>query len=389
MVGSSVPAFVGVTPDPGAYPHKPKPINNWMQFDKMFASVKEPKPSTPLARAVYAFFENGGSRCYVLNVGESGQIAGRVSGGQRQGILALDPVEEAALVAVPGYATVAAYEAVLSFCERTKRCFAILDCPEELASFEGLATVATAKAPSPAGPRPGAGPAASGAGEEPGYLCRQSDRGAYYAPWYSALDPFDTSKLVNYPPSGAMAGIYARVDTERGIFKAPANEIVRGATGLPYEITRQDQGPLNQAGVNIIRSFPSEGIRVWGARTRDPDSQWRYIPVRRTFIMVEESIIRHTRWVVFEPNDPTLWGSIIRDLTDFLMRLWRQGALMGRSPREAFFVKCDHETNPPESILAGEVNIMVGIAVVKPAEFVIFQIGQHQGGTEVTEGSNA
>jgi phage tail sheath protein FI len=383
MVGSSVCAFVGVTPDAAAWPHRPKAINNWAHFNKLFAAVKEPR-STPLARAVYSFFENGGSRCYVLNVGESGQIIGRVSGGQRQGIAALEPVEEIALVAAPGYATAPAYEAVLGFCEKTRRCFAILDCPEELESFEGLATAATAEAPKPRG-GPGGAVSSADTSQGPSYRGRDSSFGAYYAPWPSGPDPYDTEKLVNIPPSGAMAGIYARIDTERGIYKAPANEIVRGMTGLAYEITREDQGPLNQAGVNVIRKFP-DGIRIWGARTLSSDPEWRYINVRRLFIMVEESIKRHTRWVVFEPNDPTLWGSLIRDLSAFLTRLWRDGALMGRSPREAFYVKCDYETNPPERVDAGEVWIEVGIAPVKPAEFVVFRIGQHQSGTEVTEG---
>ncbi|HYV47627.1 MAG TPA: phage tail sheath C-terminal domain-containing protein [Myxococcaceae bacterium] len=383
MVGSSVCAFMGVTPDPAAYPHRPKAINNWSQFVKLFAPGEKPK-STRLAQAVYAFFNNGGSRCFVLNVGESGSIAGRVADGQRQGIAALEPVEEVALVAAPGYADAPSYETLLGFCERTKRCFAILDCPEELESFEALATVATADATPPAG-RP-ATRTAPGSGETPGYRGRKSSYGAYYAPWVTYPDPFDTDVLINIPPSGAMAGIYARVDAERGVHKAPANEAVVGCSNLAYQITREDQGPLNQAGVNVIRHFPSEGTRVWGARTLD-DGEWRYINVRRLFIMVRESIVRHTNWVVFEPNDVTLWGSVKRDLSHFLTRLWRDGALMGRTPQEAFFVKCDHETNPPEVIDAGEVRVVVGIAPVKPAEFVIFQIGQHQSGAEVTEGT--
>ena len=387
MVGSSVCAFIGVAPDPGAFLHRPKPVNNWLHFVRLFAPGEKPK-STRLAQAVAAFFDNNGSRCYVLNVGEGGSIAGRVSGGQRQGIAALEPVEEVSLVAAPGYSDAPSYETLLGFCERTKRCFAILDCPEELESFEALATVATAEATPPAGGRGRVGPGGGTSDEAKGYRARKSSYGAYYAPYITCRDPFDPSVLVNIPPSGAMAGIYARVDAERGIHKAPANEPVAGVTNLAYQITREDQGPLNQAGVNVIRHFPAEGTRVWGARTLDPD-EWKYINVRRLFIMVRESIARHTNWVVFEPNDVTLWGHLKRDLSHFLLRLYQQGALMGRTPQEAFFVKCDHETNPPEVIDAGEVRVMVGIAPVKPAEFVIFQIGQHQGGAEVTEGTNA
>ena len=398
MVGTSTCAFLGVAPDAAAFAHEPKAINNWSQFVRTFASVKEPR-STHLAQAVFSFFENGGSRCFVVNVGSSGQIAGKVTGGQRQGIAALEAVDEVAIVAAPGYTDPGSYEVVLSHCERARDRFAVLDCPEELESFENLAEVATAEV----SPRPrggggggGGGPPGAGAGGEErpepppprqkAYRSRRSSYGAYYAPWVTAPDPFDPGRLINIPPSGAIAGIYARTDATRGVHKAPANEIVRGALNVAYRITREDQGPLNQAGVNVIRFFPGDGIRVWGARTLD-DGEWRYINVRRLFNMVEESIARATRWVVFEPNDITLWFSIIRDLTNFLTRLWRDGALMGRTPAQAFFVKCDEETNPPEEIDAGRVNVLIGIAPVKPAEFIVFKIGQHQSGTEVTEGT--
>jgi phage tail sheath protein FI len=160
------------------------------------------------------------------------------------------------------------------------------------------------------------------------------------------------------------------------VFKAPANEQVRGAVGVTYRITHQEQEVLNPAGVNCIRFFHNEGIRVWGARTLAADAQWKYVPVRRLFNMIEESIALHTRWVVFEPNDQTLWNLIKRECTAFLTRLWRAGALTGRTPAEAFFVKCDAETNPPDEIDAGRVVILIGVAPVKPAEFVIFRIGQ-------------
>jgi phage tail sheath protein FI len=149
---------------------------------------------------------------------------------------------------------------------------------------------------------------------------------------------------------------------------------------------------LNDAGVNCIRLFVREGIRVWGARTlADPSSEWRYLNVRRLFNMIEESIAQSTRWIVFEPNDRTLWKSIRRDVSAFLTRLWRDGALMGRTPEEAFFVKCDEETNPPDVIDAGMVVTMIGIAPVKPAEFIIFRISQYAAGAEVevAEGANA
>ena len=162
-----------------------------------------------------------------------------------------------------------------------------------------------------------------------------------------------------------------------------------GAIGLTTPVAPQDQGVLNPAGVNCIRSM-TEGIMVWGARTVAPEaSEWRYVPVRRLFSMIEKSIERGTRWVVFEPNDETLWKAIRRDSSAFLTLLWRQGALRGATADQAFFVKCDAETNPPEVIDAGQVVIVIGIAPVKPAEFVIFRIGQSSTGTTTSEGDGA
>src|SRR5262249_5155858 len=154
----------------------------------------------------------------------------------------------------------------------------------------------------------------------------------------------------------------------RGVHKAPANELVRGALNVTYNVTREEQAELNALGINCIRLFAREGIRVWGARTlADAASEWRYLNVRRLFNMIEESIAESTNWTVFEPNDRTLWKNIRRDIGAFLTRLWRDGALMGRRPEEAFFVKCDEETNPPEVIDAGQVQTLIGIAPVKPA----------------------
>jgi phage tail sheath protein FI len=190
--------------------------------------------------------------------------------------------------------------------------------------------------------------------------------------------------LVDVPPSGHIAGIYARTDATRGVHKAPANESIRGALNVTYRFTGEEQGELNPLGVNCIRFFAREGIRVWGARTLAAEaSEWRYVNVRRLFNMIEESIAQSTRWVVFEPNDMSLWKAIRRDVSAFLMNLWRDGALMGTTPDEAFFVKCDEETNPPEVIDAGRVITVIGLAPVKPAEFVIFRIGQHAAGVDV------
>jgi phage tail sheath protein FI len=229
---------------------------------------------------------------------------------------------------------------------------------------------------------------ATSATKEQGLRARTSDSGfgAFYFPWLVVKDPLSPKKMATVPPSGHIAGIYARVDSTRGVHKAPANEPIRGALDLAYRVTREEQGELNINGVNCIRFFPGQGIRVWGARTlAESSSEWKYINVRRLFNMIEESIARSTQWVVFEPNDETLWNSIKRDVSAFLTMLWRQGALKGTTPEEAFFVKCDEEINPSDVINAGIVVTVIGVAPVKPAEFVVFKIGQSEGGIETSE----
>jgi len=185
------------------------------------------------------------------------------------------------------------------------------------------------------------------------------------------------------PPSGFIAGIWGRNDDTRGVHKAPANEIVRGAIALETQITRKEHDLLNPVGINCIRAFPARGIRVWGARTLSSDPAWRYVNIRRLFNYLEESILQNTDWVVFEPNDHALWAKLRRTISAFLVNEWRKGALFGLTPDDAFFVKCDDETNPTEGIDVGEVVCVVGVAPVKPAEFVIFRLSQFSGGTSL------
>jgi phage tail sheath protein FI len=205
-----------------------------------------------------------------------------------------------------------------------------------------------------------------------------SSYAALYYPWIEVMDPV-TNKPIYVPPSGHMAGVWARNDATRGVHKAPANEVVRGAVGLAYQTTKGEQDTLNPNGVNCIRAFPGRGIRVWGGRTLSSDPAWRYINVRRLFNFVEKSIENGTQWVVFEPNDRKLWARVRRDVTAFLKVVWRSGALFGSTPGEAFYVKCDDELNPPETRDLGQLIIEVGLAPVKPAEFVIFRISQWAG----------
>jgi len=185
------------------------------------------------------------------------------------------------------------------------------------------------------------------------------------------------------PPSGFVAGIWGRNDDSRGVHKAPANEVIRGALSLELQITKNEHDLLNPVGINCLRAFPGRGIRVWGARTLSSDPAWRYITVRRLFNYLEDSILNGTNWVVFEPNDDALWAKIRRTISAFLVNEWRKGALFGLTPDEAFYVKCDRETNPSEAIDAGQVVCQIGVAPVKPAEFVIFQLSQFSGGTSL------
>jgi phage tail sheath protein FI len=373
-VGTSTAAFVGVAPNAAARLNEAVAVNNWGQFVKEF--VPEGSASTPLSHAVFGFFQNGGGRCYVVNVGKDQPVTGDAR--SRKGLAVLEEIDEVAIVAAPGFADAASYDAVLTHCERMRDRVAILDAPADVSNTDTLKEVATVSKK----PEAGATPATAPRGTRP--RDSKGGYGAFYFPWITVRDPLSAKgDLVDVPPSGHLAGIYARTDGTRGVHKAPANEIVRGALNVTYRVTHEEQGELNQRGVNCIRFFPREGIRVWGARTLADDPEWRYLNVRRLFNMIEESIAQSTRWVVFEPNDRSLWKAITRDLRAFLTIVWRDGALMGATPDEAFFVQCDDETNPQEIVDAGRVVTLIGIAPVKPAEFIVFQIGQHAGGTEV------
>jgi phage tail sheath protein FI len=389
-IGTSTAGFVGTAPNPAARPNQAVAVNSWSEFLRVFGNPVG-GASTPLSRAVYGFFDNGGGRCFVVNIPPGQPIAG--GSARRGGLDALEAVDEVAIVAAPGYADAASYEALLSHCERLGDRLAILDPPLVVETVDQLTRVATAR-PVLAGvgagvPGTGAAVGAGGAAEEtepgaelPGLRPRESDYGAFYYPWIVVRDP-GTGEPVATPPSGHMAGVWARTDNVRGVHKAPANEPVRGVLDLTYRITRAEQDVLNPKGVNCIRYFATEGVRVWGARTLAAEaSEFRYLNVRRLFTMLKESIADGTRWIVFEPNDGLLWRSIRRDITAFLTRVWRDGALMGRTPGDAFFVKCDEETNPPEVRDAGQVVTLIGVAPVKPAEFVVFKLSQSMVGAD-------
>ena len=363
-VGTRTAAFIGMANTASARLGEAVGLVNWGEYRRIFADGAT--KATPLTNAVFGFFLNGGSRAYVVNIANAGELPAALR--------TLSGIDDIAIIAAPGLSDPASSDALLTHCEASGTCFAIIDGPAEVSDINALIKVGTVVADTPAadGERK---PRSSGGGA---YKPRETERGygAFYHPHLLVRDALDPTKVVPTPPSGHIAGMFARNDAERGVFKAPANMSVRGALGLTQRLTDAEQAVLNPQGVNVIRFFSGRGVVLWGARTLAPSaSEWRYVPVRRLFMMVEESIRRGTQWVVFEPNDERLWKSIRRDITAFLMLLWRQGALQGSTPEQAFFVKCDAETNTQDVIDAGRVVIEVGLAPVKPAEFVIFRIG--------------
>jgi phage tail sheath protein FI len=202
-----------------------------------------------------------------------------------------------------------------------------------------------------------------------------SKHGALYYPWVRILDPV-SRREISLPPSGFVAGIYARNDIDRAVYKAPANEVVRGAIGFELLLNRAQQEVLNPEGINCFRFFEGRGFRLWGARLLSSDPEWKYVNLRRYFAYLERSIDKGTQWAVFEPNGEQLWANVRRTIEDFLLNEWQNGALLGDKPEKAFFVKCDRSTMSQNDLDNGRLVCLIGVAPLRPAEFVIFRIGQ-------------
>lgn len=350
-------------------------------------SISPPGPSFPaydpkdpdkyrhhraLTHAVAGFFNNGGTRCFVVRLTSPGQL--------QDALTAFESIDELAIVAAPGLkAEQATWTALIKHCDVREDRFAILDCPENVEDPKGF---------------PDTEKLNFGEQGPSEFLPGPDKNAAYYFPYIEVVDPAKMlqdedpardipSKYrgrVYVPPSGHIAGIYSRTDEERGVHKAPANCVVRGAVDLKYYVSTPKQELLNPRGVNCIRNM-NGNIVVWGARTLggDKNGEWKYINVRRLFLFLRESIDEGTQWAVFEPNDQALWGKVRRNVTAFLTNVWRAGALFGSTPDEAFYVKCDAETNPPEIRELGQMVCEVGVSIVRPAEFVIFRVTQSIG----------
>ncbi|MBO1031925.1 phage tail sheath family protein [Tessaracoccus sp. SD287] len=376
QAGTNGTGFIGVAPNTKAPRDTVVTIDNWSQFVRIF--VGEATEGTHLSTAVHGYFANGGGRAYVVNVGQDGTLTGTAA--HPTGLTLLEAIDDVSIVVAPGFTDPADYNALTTHCQHPLRQdrMAILDLVEEVDDVGRLLEVGTSGVPvrpTSDGDTPGAPPPAA---PPRGFRPENSEDGytAAYHPWLVVVDPISGQRITT-PPSGHMAGVWARTDASRGVHKAPANTNIAGALDLVSRVSKGDQELLNPAGINCIRFFPGEGILVWGARTLAPESsEFRYINVRRLTNMIKESVLDGTRWAVFEPNHHPLWAALRRDINAFLMNVWRDGALVGRTPQEAFFVKCDEETNPPEVRDAGMVVTIIGIAPVKPAEFVVFQLMQ-------------
>ena len=290
----------------------------------------------------------GGSNGSVASISAADFIGEDRGAGRRTGIQAFLDNDVVSLMAIPGVTDPNVQLMLVAHCENTGSRFAVLDIPRDARKVEDIIAHRN---------------------------IFDTNYAALYHPWLNVFDPLD-KKNISIPPSGSILGIYARSDNARGVHKAPANEVVRGCVGLDCQFNTGEQDILNPKGVNLIRAFAGQGIRVWGARTATSNSSWKYINVRRLFIFIEESIKANTNWAVFEPNDEVLWVRVQRTISVFLTNLWRGGSLAGTSPEEAFFVHIGRDTMSQDDIDNGRLICVIGVAPVKPAEFVIFRISQ-------------
>jgi phage tail sheath protein FI len=383
-VGTNTAAFLGQTQKG---PVEPQLVTSWAEYQNLFGGTFGIGKFLPYA--VAGFFENGGKRCYIARVVSSAvtvsetknsnptvlqlQAVGKAQAAQKMpvnlpktpaaqpepvlsdyvaALARLEAIDGISIINAPYVASVPTLSnEVVNHCEKFKTRFAVLDAPPAT--------------PNPTPPK-------------------TTQYAAFYWPWINVADPA-LGQLVLVPPGGYIAGIYARNDAERGVHKAPANIEVRGAHSLEYNVSTSQQDLLNPKGVNCLREFSGRGLLVWGARTLSSDPLWKYVNVRRLFIYLEESIQRGTQWAVFEPNTPALWARLTQTVSQFLTQAWKTGALMGNTPEEAFFVKCDRTTMTQDDINNGRIILMVGAAPTKPAEFVIFRVAQWQGGSAATD----
>ncbi|HYN06215.1 MAG TPA: phage tail sheath C-terminal domain-containing protein [Vicinamibacterales bacterium] len=359
-VGTSIAAFVGAT-HAGPAERGLEQLTSMTDFERHYGGgadlIDADGTRTPnfVWHAARAFFANGGRRLYVARTSREDGLPPEITD-FRAALEQLEHVPEPAIVTAPGatfrydqdrqQAPEAKIRALLGHAARLKNRFAVIDCGDQ----QSTAAVTAMRA------------------------SFDSAFGALYYPWVRVVDP-NSGRDLHIPPSGFVSGIYARVDQNRGVWKPPANEVLVMATGLEREISFSEHTPLNAAHVNCLRRIPGRGVLVLGARTLSSDPDWKYVNVRRLLMFLESSLDRGLQWAVFEPNRDTLWAQVRRVVEDFLLSQWRAGALVGSRPEEAFLVRCDRTTMTQNDLDSGRLVCLVGVAPVRPAEFVIFRIG--------------
>jgi phage tail sheath protein FI len=332
-ISTSTPAFLG---EAQKGPTTPTLVTSWQQFQTVYGSYFDESKFLPYA--VEGFFLNGGQRCYIRKVCNNDYATA---------LKELEKIDDISLIYVPNaQATSGLTDLLINHCERLRNRFVI---------FDSLKGQIPSKVSRPA---------------------HASSFAALYYPWIQVHEAA-TGKFCMVPPGGHIAGVYARTDVERGVHKAPANEPVKGAVDLEFAVSTAEQGDLNLQGISCIRNFIGRGILVWGARTLASDSEYRYVNVRRLMIYLEQSITNGTAWTVFEPNNEKTWAKVTSLVEDFLHRSWQAGMLMGTKPQDAYFVKCDRTVMTQKDVDEGKLIVQVGIAPVRPAEFMIFSVS-HQ-----------
>ncbi|MFD0408122.1 phage tail sheath family protein [Kitasatospora sp. NPDC127116] len=335
------------------------------EIQEEYWAILQARPSF-LPDAVYGFFANGGTACYIVPLIREGEFKAALQGDdlKRTGLAGLRTLHDVSMVAAPDlwigaggahdkFAELVGM--VVAHCSDMHNRVAVVEPPRDLNSEEVKTFL----------------------GLLPSQDSTDAEFTAVYYPWLTVLDLNGERSTV--PPCGHIAGVWARTDAERGVFKAPANQNLRGVLELPTLLSDAQHGELNELGLNCMRVLPGQGLLVWGARTRSRTRDWRYLNVRRLVCFLAESIKQSSTWAVFEPNDQRLWASLRHAVASFLTDQWRQGALLGRTPAEAFYVICDDTNNTSDTIDVGKVICAVGVAPVRPAEFVHFTITQITG----------
>jgi phage tail sheath protein FI len=356
--GTSTAALIGTvaTVPPDTELGKPFPITSWNAYVDKFGGYQA---GLSLPYATRGFFGNGGTFAYVVPIKDEGGLDAALD--------QLTRFADVSLVCMPGAVKQAVQGKLIEHCEAMGDRITVLDGVQDDKPLKSDGPLQTQR----------------------GGLLSKNGFATLYWPWLVIPDPQapgGSDATVKVPPSGHVAGVMARVDGSVGVHRAPANEPVRGAISLDYAVNDTEHGALNKANINTVRSFPGRPPMVWGARTLTDGTAWRYVNVRRLVCYIEDSLLEGLRWGVFAPNNKTLWKGLERTVTEFLTRVYDAGALFGDSAKDAFYVVVDEAHNPRPLRDIGQVVIEIGLAVVRPAEYVVFRIGLWDGGSRIAEG---